>query len=406
MDEIDELSTSLTFQARRVSEMEVADALQFVERIVDTVRESLLVLDNQLHVRFANRSFYDTFRATPQETQDRHIFELGNGQWNIPSLGGLLQELLASDTRFDNFELEHDFPWIGRRTMLLNAGIVQLQGDQPHLILLAMEDITARRRTELALEGYVRKLEWSNRELQDFAYVASHDLQEPLRAIQAFSERLQSKNGDALSDEGRDYLERMQNAAARMRSLIRDLLAFSSVTTKAKPFRQVDLNVEAHAAIADIAQQIEETGADIQVGELPTVEGDSTQMRQLLQNLMSNALKFHSKDKVPIVKVYACDATGQCDADTTTSPEATPQEMFRLVVEDNGIGFEQKYAERIFTPFQRLHIQTQYQGTGIGLAICRKIAERHNGSIAAVSAPGQGATFTVTVPQEQPPETA
>jgi signal transduction histidine kinase len=371
------------------------DALHFAKSVVDTVRESLLVLDGELYVKFANRSFYDTFLVEAEDTYSRHISALGNGQWDIPELRGLLDRMFTQNEQFDNFEVSHRFPDIGQRTMLLNARTIASDGHKPHLILLAIEDVTQRRDIERALQTYVDKLERSNRELQDFAYVASHDLQEPLRAIQAFGERLRVKNGDALSEEGRDYLQRMQNAAGRMRSLIRDLLALSRVTTRGNPFGTVDLNAEARSAIADVATQLEESGGKVQLEELPCLEGDATQMRQLIQNLISNSLKFRRKDVPPLIKIYSAsqsqatsDATGEC----------------RMVVEDNGIGFEPKHAERIFTPFQRLHSQTKYEGTGIGLAICRKIVERHGGEITATGTSGQGAKFVVTLPRQQKEE--
>lgn len=248
-------------------------------------------------------------------------------------------------------------------------------------------EIADRQRAEESLAAHSRKLEQSNRELQDFAYVASHDLQEPLRAIQNFSDRLRTKHGATLNEEGQDYLQRMQNAAGRMRVLIQDLLAYSRVTTKVNPFSLTDLESVAKMVVADLEARLEATGGRIEVGELPTLDADPTQMRQLLQNLVGNALKFHPVDVAPVVKVYA----------VTDAPDG----MVRIAVEDNGIGLDEKYCDRIFAPFQRLHGQRKYEGTGIGLAICRKIVERHEGTIAVRSKPGEGATFIVTLPVRQ-----
>jgi len=226
-------------------------------------------------------------------------------------------------------------------------------------------------------------LQRSNHELQDFAYVASHDLQEPLRKIQAFGDRLKTKCAAALTDDGRDYLERMQNAASRMQTLINDLLAFSRVTTKGQPFELVELSRVAREVLSDLEVRIEQTGARIEVADLPTLDADPMQMRQLLQNLIGNALKFRREHFKPLVKVSSRPVNGaHCE----------------LRVEDNGIGFDMKYLERIFGMFQRLHGREHYEGTGVGLAICRKIAERHGGQITAESAPGRGATFIVTLP--------
>ncbi|MDY6802362.1 MAG: PAS domain S-box protein [Cyanobacteriota bacterium] len=246
-------------------------------------------------------------------------------------------------------------------------------------------DISDRKQAEEELKAYAAKLEISNRELENFANVASHDLQEPLRKIQAFGDRLNSKYGDVLTDKGRDYLGRMQNAAARMQVLIEDLLSFSRVTTKAQPYVPVNLKEVATAVVSDLEVRVEESRAKVEIGNLPTLDADALQMRQLFQNLISNALKFHKKDDPPAVKL-----------------EATRQDnMYEIKVIDNGIGFEEKYSDRIFTIFQRLHGRSTYEGTGIGLAVCRKIVERHGGSITARSTPGEGATFIFTLPVRQ-----
>ncbi len=246
-------------------------------------------------------------------------------------------------------------------------------------------DITERKRAEERLKFYTASLERSNRELQDFAAVASHDLQEPLRKIQAFSDRLKARAGPALDETGRDYLDRMQNAAARMQTLVNELLTFSRVTTRAQPFVPTDLGKVAREVLSDLETRIEQTGGRVELADLPTVEADATQMRQLFQNLIANALKFHRPDAPPVVKVSA-----ERDGNT-----------IRLLVADNGIGFDEKYLDRIFTIFQRLHGREQYEGTGVGLAVCRKIAHRHGGAITARSQPGQGATFIVTLPARQ-----
>ncbi|HEV3468033.1 MAG TPA: ATP-binding protein [Pyrinomonadaceae bacterium] len=247
----------------------------------------------------------------------------------------------------------------------------------------------ALRRSEAELKVFAAKLESSNRELQDFASVASHDLQEPLRKIQAFGDRLKTKYGDALGDGGRDYLERMQNAASRMQTLINDLLTFSRVTTKAQPFVAVDLREVAGGVVSDLEARVERSGGRVEMGEMLTLEADPLQMRQLLQNLIGNALKFHRPGEPPLVRVW-CERAASVAGD-----------LCRIHVADNGIGFDEKYLDRIFTVFQRLHGRQAYEGTGVGLAVCRRIAERHGGSITAASQPGRGSTFLVTLPVTQ-----
>jgi signal transduction histidine kinase len=278
-----------------------------------------------------------------------------------------------------------------------------LQGAVDQLYSEAVE----RERISQDLADTARRLEISNRELQDFASVASHDLQEPLRKIQAFGDRLGSRYAGQLGPEGGDYLRRMQSAAGRMQTLINDLLAFSRVTTKAQPFVPVDLGQVAREVVSDLEARIEQAGAtldDVGIGELPTVEADPTQMRQLFQNLIGNALKFVPAGVVPRVRVFV-EALAPTSATAPTAeadPSGSGPETCTIAVEDNGIGFDEKYLDRIFTVFQRLHGRDAYEGTGIGLAVCRKIAERHGGSITARSQPGHGATFLVTLPLRQP----
>lgn len=236
-----------------------------------------------------------------------------------------------------------------------------------------------------------QELTRSNEELQQFAFVASHDLQEPLRKIKTFGDRLKATCGDVLTEQGLDYLERMQNATRRMQALIEDLLTLSRVTTRGQPFVPVDLTRVTQEVLSDLEVRIQQTQAHLEVDELPIIHADPLQMRQLLQNLIGNALKFHPQEKPPIVKIYSQTLNRQDGV-----------EVYQVIVEDNGIGFDEKYLDRIFNVFQRLHGRSEYEGTGIGLAICRKIVERHNGSISAQSTPGQGSKFFIILPMHPP----
>jgi PAS domain S-box-containing protein len=237
------------------------------------------------------------------------------------------------------------------------------------------------------LEETNTSLNRSNQELQDFAYVASHDLQEPLRKIQAFGNLLEEEYGDQLGD-GKDYLRRMRSAAARMSALIEDILSFSRVTTKGRSFTPVDLNKVAVEVLEDLETRIEDTGATIHIEKLPTIDADAMQVRQLLQNLIANALKFHKPDVAPVVKISSLTEISQRDR----------RKLCTITIQDNGVGFDEKYLDRIFAVFQRLHSRDSYEGTGIGLAVCRKIVERHGGTISATSKPGHGAAFIVSLP--------
>jgi len=241
--------------------------------------------------------------------------------------------------------------------------------------VVILHDISARKRAE-------EELRTSNHELQEFAYVASHDLQEPLRKVQAFADCLRESQASVLDAEGRDYLDRIQSAAARMALLVSDLLEISSISSKKRPFVPVDLNEVVVEVLLDLETRLAETSGRVEVLELPTVLSDPLQMRRLLQNLVGNALKFHRKGESPVVRISAEIAGGAC----------------RLSVADNGIGFDEKYLDTVFAMFQRLHGRGEFEGTGMGLAICRRIVERHGGTITARSKLGQGATFIVTMP--------
>ncbi|MCP1375494.1 PAS domain S-box protein [Dyella lutea] len=255
-------------------------------------------------------------------------------------------------------------------------------------IFAVARDVTAKRQADQALEKAMDDLRIRNRELQDFAYVASHDLQEPLRKIQAFSDRLQSRLAGQLDESSSDYLQRMGDAASRMQTLIDDLLAYSRVGTRPAALVPVDLSAELATVLDDLDARVQEAGARIDTGPLPKLQADPSQMRQLLQNLLANALKFRAPDRPCLVRISARPLG---EAGITT-------ERWEISVQDNGIGFDPSYVERIFAPFQRLHPRNVYPGTGIGLAIVRRIVERHGGTVWAEGASGQGARFVVVMP--------
>lgn len=354
--------------------------------IIDTVREPLIVLDAEFRVTQANRAFFRTFQVEPEDTIGEVLFTLGDGQWDIAPLRELLRDKLAVEPQLNDFDVDHVFPGIGRKIMMLNARLVSQGPTFPRMILLAIEDITQRRYTEWRLADQHRELERSNAALDEFASVASHDLQEPVRKILSFGDLLNESAGAALEGDAQEHLARMLSAAARMRTLISDLLLYSQVTTRVHPFARTDLARIAREVIADLETAVAESGGRVEVGSLPMIEADALQMRQLLQNLLGNALKYRRPETPPVVQLSCLNPGG---------PRCT------ITVADNGIGFDEKHASKIFRMFVRLHGRKQYDGSGIGLAICRKIVERHDGTIAATSTAGQGATFTVTLPVTQ-----
>ena len=241
---------------------------------------------------------------------------------------------------------------------------------------------------------HAAELSRSNAELEQFASIASHDLQEPLRKVQTFAAHINATESQNLSEQGQDFLRRMSDAAGRMRELIDDLLVFSRVATQGHPFTPVNLGHVISQVLVDLELSVQETGARLSVGLMPTIEADPLQMRQLFQNLLGNALKFRRPEVTPEVRVEA----------------EVIDHVAHFTVSDNGIGFDEQYATRIFRAFERLHGARVYPGTGIGLALCRKIVERHHGTISAAAQIGHGATFTVRLPVSQrddgPPATA
>jgi signal transduction histidine kinase len=255
-----------------------------------------------------------------------------------------------------------------------------------------------RKEAEAAIREYADSLERSNRDLMDFANITSHDLQEPLRKISTFTDMLLTRHADNLDAQGKDYLQRIRNSAGRLQSLIIDLLTFSRISTKTQPTEQVDLGSILNQVLTDLELQIEQTNATVNVCDTPLIYADPVQMHQLFLNLISNGIKFHKPDTTPIVEVASSLKTGQAEPENGRILDGT---FYEIKVTDNGIGFNEKYLDRIFQPFQRLHQRDEYEGTGMGLAICRKIVERHGGNITAKSKPGQGATFIVEIPVQK-----
>jgi PAS domain S-box-containing protein len=265
-------------------------------------------------------------------------------------------------------------------------------------------DITERKRVEQELETSrnelerrvgerTAELERRNKDLEDFAFIASHDLQEPLRKIRTFGDLLLHKTVLSLNEPSRDYLQRMIDSAARMQTLLKALLKYSRVTRQERIFNRIDLGKSVEESIRSLEMLVQEKGALVEVGDLPRLEADPAQMTQLFQNLIGNALKFHRPNEPPRVRIYA---------HALEQGGPGKGKAYEICVEDNGIGFEaEKHFERILLPFQRLHGSSEYGGVGMGLAICRKIVERHGGNLKARSTPGEGSTFIITLPEKQ-----
>lgn len=281
------------------------------------------------------------------------------------------------------------------RFVELSVLAIHNEGGNPTGLRGTIRDITERKQAEQLL--FERKLlERSNQELAQFAYVASHDLQEPLNKIRLFGERIQAKTNISLDKAGQDYLTRMLKSTARMQTLIDNLLTLSQVTTKGRPFEETNLSEIVEEVVSDLETRIKETEGIVQSETLPTIEADPIQMHQLFQNLIANGLKFHRQNVPPVIKLRASMPIHHREHNYLIS-----ESYCKILVIDNGIGFEEKFSERIFQPFQRLHGHNAYEGTGMGLAICQRIVERHGGQITVKSIPGEGTTFEVLLPITQ-----
>ncbi len=523
-------------QELQVRNDQLAESYEYAEAIFGTLREATVMLDAELRVRSANEAFYRMFQTTPDDTEGSLIYELGNGQWNIPALRELMEDVVPENSHFEGFEVTHDFPNVGEKVVLLNGRMIVQHAQRREMVLLAIEDITQHRRaqrlveereawlrtmtnnapvliwvanaegtynflnktgqdylgnaiadqlrqvwaerihpddraeyervhaegmsshqpyrTEYRLrrhdgeyrwmledgkplvrddgtyEGYMSTtaevhdqklqaeelerrveertqalrevnadLERSNEGLRQYAYVASHDLQEPLRKIVTFSKRLEKRDAEALSDQGKEYLGKITGSAQRMTRLIDELLNFSRTVRQNHAFVPTDLNAILRDVLQDFDLNIADKGATIEADSLPTLEAMPLQMTQLFHNLVSNALKFSVETKPPVIHITVRRPP---EADLAQRlPQADPARYWQLTVQDNGIGFDPRFSEQIFSIFQRLHDKATYLGTGIGLALCRRIATNHGGELFAEAVEGEGAAFHVLLPERQ-----
>ena len=396
-DEIGDLGLSFSKMTRDLKNTTVSR--DYVDNIIQSMIDALIVIDPDGTIRTVN--------WTTQEVSGYAEDEL---------IGKPVSLLIEEEKAFKDtglHKLETGVPIrdlaLTLRTMsgeripvsFAESAMRDSAGELTGIVGIARDLRESKRLQEVTL--LAANLERSNKSLEEFANVASHDLQEPLRKVRAFGDLLRSESAHALNDESREYLDHMQDAAERMQGLISDLLSLSRITTKGQASVSVDLNKVTRQVLEDLEIRIEESGGEIDLGELPTIEADPTQMHQLMQNLVGNALKFHKDGDSPAVKIRGRHLNG---ANGHSPGESELHDLCEITVEDNGIGFDEIYTDRIFTVFQRLHGRGSYEGTGIGLAICRRIVERHGGSITASSAPDSGSTFAVTLPIQQNREEA
>jgi two-component system, LuxR family, sensor kinase FixL len=363
------------------------------EQVLNSAGEGIYGLDSNGNTTFVNPA---AAKLTGQSVEEM----VGKPEWDVfqrqaldgsgpvelnGSSDSVLRELMFRRKDGTSFPVEYNRTPIVENDRLVGAVII-------------FRDITERKRAEESISRKAAELARSNAELEQFAYVASHDLQEPLRKIQAFGGRLKGKMEGVEIQDGRDYLERMQNAAARMQNLISDLLTFSRVLSSSQPFVKVDLGNTVREVLSDLEVAIEQSKAKIEFEGLPTIEGDPTQLGQLLQNLISNSIKFQPAGQAPVIRIEGQVLPRPFSCVKNPTPD---DQVCELTVKDNGIGFDEQYLDKVFAVFQRLHGRSEYEGTGVGLAVCRRIVDRHGGTITAKSKAGEGATFVVALPVQQ-----
>lgn len=379
----DDKPHSMIFVIKDITELKAAQSRlleekAFSDKLIDNMPGVFYLFDDTGRFVRWNRNFERATGRSAEELSQARPIDLFEGEdaWTGSET---IKHVFAKGHSSVEADLRSK---AGTKTPYYFAGLLMSVGDKPHLAGVGV-DISERRIITAALKEHSAKLKISNDELERFAYVVSHDLQEPLRKIRAFGDRLSSRCAGQLDKTGLDCLDRMSNAAARMQRMISDLLSLSRVKTKAAPFVPVNLVDIAVQVRSDLETRAIESGGRVDIGELPTIVADPTQMYQLLQNLIGNALKFRRPGETPLVTISGRLIDG-CDCE--------------IIVKDNGIGFEEEHAERIFEVFHRLHGIADYDGTGIGLAICRKIADRHGGRIQAQSSPDHGSRFIITLP--------
>ena len=371
----------------------VRESEQYARAIVDTIREPLVILREDLRVNTANASFYAAFGLRPGETEGQPIHKLGGGRWNIPALRDLIEEVLGKDTASGECEVEHEFPDMGARILRLNARKLEWKKDAPSMVLLAIEDITVHRRAEAVLRDQSRKLEQAVSErtselqattdqMETFSYTVSHDLRAPLRAMQGYAEALLEDCGPRLEPAARDYILKIVQAGSRMDRLILDVLTYSRAALGEIEIRPVDTE----SLMREVVSQHPElfsAGARIDIASpMAWVMGHEATLAQCLSNLLLNAVKFVAPGKAAMVRVR-------------TEPI---QSLVRIWVEDDGIGIEPEFHQKIFGMFEKMHGQEVYPGTGIGLAIVKKASERMGGMSGVESEPGKGSRFWIQLP--------
>jgi len=376
--------------ARKRAEQAVQEAREYAESIIETVREPLVVLDTNLRVISVNHSFHETFKVTPEDTEGKLIYDLGNRQWNISKLRVLLEEIIPRDNQFQNFEVDHEFPAIGRKIMLLNARQIYSKGIGAQMILLAIEDITERKKAEEEIKKLNKdlkhraiELEATYKELETFSYSVSHDLRTPLLGINGLSRILLEKYSNHLDAKGQQFLSIIHSSTQKMLQLIDDLLTFSRSEHQQMKPSDIDMRELARAVFEELKSIIPGQTLLLDIKTLPPARGDQSMIRQVFVNLLSNAIKFTKPKGAGVIQIDCMVKENQSI----------------YCVKDNGVGFDMQCAGELFGVFQRHHTVDEFEGTGVGLAIVQRIIQRHGGQVWAEGEVNKGAAFYFTLPR-------
>jgi two-component system CheB/CheR fusion protein len=365
----------------------------YSESIFKTIREPLLIIDQDFFVKSANPAFYKYFQTTEKETEGYSLFEIGDCQWDIPDFKDLIHKMLGEKTKIEDFKVDTTCKGIGKKIMMVNARRI-LNAKPAGMILLALEDITDVISANELLIIKNEELQNYNDQLEAFSSAASHDLQEPLRKIHMFCKRVIDSE-ENLSESSKHNLERMLFAVTNMSQLIADLIAYSRINFIEKEHKKTDMNVLFKKIIADIKDTIVETNTNITVAPFPHLNVIPYQIQQLFTNLILNAIKYTKSDVNPEIKIE----TQQPSTDEILAIGGNKDSNYiKISVTDNGIGFNQEFASKIFEPFYRLHNNDQYHGSGLGLTLVKKIIVNHNGFITVKSKVDQGTTFCIYLP--------
>lgn len=391
-DEIGRLALSFNKMATDLEKTTVSK--DYMDNIIFSMMDALIVIDSDLKIKTVNNAAGELLNYAPEELINQSINLIFPVPEESPFHGEKLTKII-SQGGLKNYETVFRKKSGAKVPVLLSFSVMKDLNSALKYIVCTSKDITERKRTEEEMLLQTEKLTQTNQELQSFAYAASHDLQEPLRKIVAFSDRIIKKEATNLNEQSLDYFDRIQKAALRMQTLINDLLSYSRITTQAQPFVKVNLGAIVSDVITDLESLIERTSGKVEANNLPVIEADPTQIRQLFQNLISNGLKFHRPGVPPIVRITSRIVNAE------SKRLKSRQELLELSFEDNGIGIEERYFIKIFSVFQRLHGKDEYEGTGVGLSICHKIVERHKGQIKVASELGKGSRFIVTLPLNQ-----